>query len=64
MNESNYPPMMYIENTNSLENLLFDKDAEGLHLFCSFNREELSKVRRLKVSLPSSFTFFMRVLIG
>ena len=42
MDESNYPTLMYIEDTNNLEKLLSDENAEGLHLFCSFNHEELS----------------------
>ena len=41
MDEVNSPTLMHIENTNSLERLLFDENAEGLHLFCSFNHEEL-----------------------
>ncbi|PMM38130.1 hypothetical protein BCT58_01070 [Vibrio lentus] len=59
MNESNNPPLMYIENINSLENLLFDKNAEGLHLFCGFNREELKPeiINKLQHSQFNSISF-------
>ncbi|WP_206747270.1 hypothetical protein, partial [Vibrio cyclitrophicus] len=59
MNESNYPTLMHVENINSLESLLFDKDAEGLHLFCSFNREELNPeiINKLQHSQFNSISF-------
>lgn len=59
MDESNYPTLMHIENTNSLERLLSDKNAEGLHLFCSFNQEELSThiMNKLQHSQFNSISF-------
>ena len=59
MDESNYPILMYIENTNSLERLLFDENAEGRHLFCNFNHEELSPhiMNKLQHSQFNSISF-------
>ncbi len=59
MDESNYPTLMHVENKNSLEKLLSDENAEGLHLFCSFHHEELPPhiMNKLQHSQFNSISF-------